>query len=85
MDTTGCCRTARDSEYCGWKQQRLISEAESAAGWAAVPVLLMEILLVLLVSVSAPGPMFDNDVQIGKQPPVRVHSIDNKVFSLRIV
>ena len=40
--------------------------------------------LVLLVSVSAPGPMFDS-VQIGKQPPVRVHSIDDKVFSLRIV
>ena len=37
-DTTGCCRTARDSEYCGWKQQRLISEAESAAGCSVTDV-----------------------------------------------
>ena len=59
-------------------------QSQQRAGPQCSAVLLMEILLVLLVSVSALGPMFDN-VQIGKQPPVRVHSVDNKVFSLRIV
>ena len=48
-----CCRTARDSDYCGWKQQRLISEAVST-GWAAVFPVSVSILLC--------------DVQIGKQP-----------------
>ena len=51
-----CCRTARDSDYCGWKQQRLISEAVST-GWAAVCPVSISILLC--------------DVQIGKQPVQR--------------
>ena len=65
-----CCRTARDSDYCGWKQQRLISEAESAR---AGPQCARCLYLVCSV-------MFRLENNLSN-----VHSIDNKVFSLRIL
>ena len=65
-----CCRTARDSDYCGGKQQRLISEAESArAGPQCARC------LYLFCSV-----MFRLENNLSN-----VRSIDNKVFSLRIL